>query len=894
MSPPKASLAKRTADSPKAASQSPAAAGPAVASRFGNEQMLTVLRERQAKASGAPSRDENADPSGADPWSALSPASRERTEELYAQCVRMQFELNDAQTAHASTLRTKWILGLSNLQAQINDIDSDAKLATVARAFDRYATAIVNQVADFATEWDTLGHRYEEERDRLLFERIDDTLLAAKRLENLYNESSHWITGAAGPYVTNEDYSDLKRTLESGSHRALGTLQSWRKRVRETHDLLDIVREVRVDGQDPEKYVPGWGGLVDDELADLDRLAKRAPASAGADFSDEYRHLRDDLRAQQKAVRQAISNENINDGLKALPTNRVPIAVGKVLVGAAEAIVSPFAEVARELLDEAQIGLYYVSGGRFEVNLTSDLMKAFAQGATRTEVLKGMAEGLIGTPGRLLKAAEDGDWEAVGKEAVNLYLLVETVKASPKYLRHVPALLATARKALRLVRFRSLGLRLRSPRLTVPKAPPVPREPVFLGHDPATGPTPPVPRYGPTATPPRHVGEPKYLTAPPEQSPVRTGEIHAPDTAPPATRGRTAPAEPVVVEDPAMLERARVQLRATFRRLLSSGEGDVITVEGVEFTGVRVTNKGGVLTVSFDILENTQRIPGRGLLIHGAFEEAARDLAREVRAVSVTVKVYAVQNRVYGATLQRLGYDWAGGNPKSMVLTRALEFSHAPEPTPAPHASATVEKSEKPDGGAPSHERAPATKRLTKDETHLLDDVVQKTRREVETTLEEAGDEFVPGQAHLSAECMGGACGFSRQNVARLLKTAGIPDGKIFMNQVRDIVGTGKHTFAVAEIAPGKHVLIDTTFAQFTGELDGAPRWGESILRKSGRVGAQIRNELTIRGYIELTDEIADVYVKAVGEVANGQFTVSDLARERASLAQNPDLLFKL
>jgi hypothetical protein len=392
----------------------------------------------------------------------------------------------------------------------------------------------------------------------------------------------------------------------------------------------------------------------------------------------------------------------------------VPIAIGKAVVGAAEAIVGPFVEVAHELVDEIQVGLYYVSGGRFEVTLTSDLMKAFEHGATRTEVLKGMAEGLIGTPGRLLKAAEDGDWEAVGKEAVNLYLLVETVKASPKYLRQVPALLATTQKALRLVRLRTLGFRLKGPRLTVPKAPPVPREPVYLGHDPAAGPRPPAPRCGPQTTPSGPVGEPKFLGKPPE----------------PADAG------------------------------------------------------------------------------HGSTEP-----------------------ELHGAT------------------------------------------------------------NLTKDETNLLNDIVRETRHEVEGALKEAGDQFVPGEAHLSPECMGGACGFSRRSAAQLLTKAGVSKTKIFMNQVRDIAGRGAHTFAVAEIAPGKHVLIDTSFAQFTGDLTSSSRWGESILRKSGRVGEQLRNELLSRGYIVLTDELADVYVKAVGEVAEGRFTVSSLIRDRASLARNPHLL---
>jgi hypothetical protein len=130
----------------------------------------------------------------------------------------------------------------------------------------------------------------------------------------------------------------------------------------------------------------------------------------------------------------------------------------------------------------------------------------------------------------LLKAAEDGDWEAVGKEAMNLYGLVELVRASPKYLGKASAALGLTKLAARIVRARAFGLRLRAPRIRItsqpPKVPPVPREPVYLRNDPAieTGPNPqpprntqhgtgaPTPRYGPTTPPPPLPDRPAILT----------------------------------------------------------------------------------------------------------------------------------------------------------------------------------------------------------------------------------------------------------------------------------------------------------------------------------------------------------------------------------------------
>ena len=283
-----------------------------------------------------------------------------------------------------------------------------------------------------------------------------------------------------------------------------------------------------------------------------------------------------------------------------------------------------------------------MSGGRFDVELTSDLMKAFEHGATRTEVLKGMAEGLIGTPGRLLKAAEDGDWEAVGKEAVNLYPLVETVKASPKYLRQVPALFATAQKALRLVRVRTLGLRLRSPRLVVPEAPPVPREPVYLGHDPAAGPRPPTPQHGPQTTPSGPVGEPKYLGKPPETQPAPR-QAPQPDNAP----SLSATIRPLPLWHFANL----------FLKVIASGKFESITVERVHFGAVTAIKAAdGVLTLTYDIIQNLDRIRGQGKLLHQAFEEAAKAVARETGATRVRVGVGLVQDPNWAAYLTSRGY----------------------------------------------------------------------------------------------------------------------------------------------------------------------------------------------------------------------------------------------
>jgi hypothetical protein len=279
---------------------------------------------------------------------------------------------------------------------------------------------------------------------------------------------------------------------------------------------LDVVRELRVDHQNPDKQVPDWRKLVDDEVQELDQLSKRPPATRGSNASAQYVELRDDLRKQRAAVLQVIANEDSTDAIKKVVSKHPGVMVGMAAVGAAEAIVGSFLELAREILDDVQIGLFYVSGQRYTPKFTSDLMKALEHGASRTDVLIGMAEGIIGTPGRLLKAAEEGNWEEVGKEAVNLYAMVELVRVSPKYLAKASAALGLTRVAARVVRALRFGLRLRAPRLRIagqpPKGPPVPREPVYL-RDPAVE-TGPNPEHG-TGAPHPHHPEPTILVESP-------------------------------------------------------------------------------------------------------------------------------------------------------------------------------------------------------------------------------------------------------------------------------------------------------------------------------------------------------------------------------------------
>jgi hypothetical protein len=102
-----------------------------------------------------------------------------------------------------------------------------------------------------------------------------------------------------------------------------------------------------------------------------------------------------------------------------------------------------------------------------------------------------MVTGLIDTPSRFLKACREGDWEAIGRESVNLYMLAKTVKEAPRAIEKIPEvvkklpeLLAQTQASLRILRARTVALGLKSearlPPEPVPRTPPAPKPPPDL------------------------------------------------------------------------------------------------------------------------------------------------------------------------------------------------------------------------------------------------------------------------------------------------------------------------------------------------------------------------------------------------------------------------------
>lgn len=120
--------------------------------------------------------------------------------------------------------------------------------------------------------------------------------------------------------------------------------------------------------------------------------------------------------------------------------------------------------------------------------------------------------------------------------------------------------------------------------------------------------------------------------------------------------GRTAASRAGASGAAKVAGRAQSTLSRFFKGLLKSGSTAEITVEGVGFSGVRAAVTGTELTVTRSVIVNASKIPGQGRLIHGAFERAAIQVAKESGLKSARVSLELVQNAKWASYLEGQGY----------------------------------------------------------------------------------------------------------------------------------------------------------------------------------------------------------------------------------------------
>jgi hypothetical protein len=467
---------------------------------------------------------------GNDPWDNLDPSDRKEVEELYEDCKSLIAWLGRAQQAHVSGRRSDWLKGLARVLNRIGELDSDVDIDEAEHSFNSYRRFIERNVTTYAAEWAKVKQRYLNERQWLLSRaaRSTDTIEAANYLDELYKQVTDWLNKGASLCITDEEYLFLKQTLDQEKHLWVGSVRGARIRAKQLRDMLDVVTELRQGGEDAEKFVPNWKGQVETETAYLEAARTRATESgtyAAQFYPQEFSGLRADLERRMQST------------LEAHPREVSTLEKGASLVkGGVGAIVGIFVEAAKEAVDLVQILLHFATLKKYEPRFISDMAEAAKQGKTTGDLLKGMVTGLIETPARFLKACRDGDWEGIGREAVNLYLLAKTIKEVPEMVGKMPALVERTRASLRVLRARKVALELQNEARLLPKpqAPPqtgaAPKRPIGfeLPHNAPVTPTPPPvpePQILTTIRPSRPVaGFGRKLAPKPEPVPLTPGQ----------------------------------------------------------------------------------------------------------------------------------------------------------------------------------------------------------------------------------------------------------------------------------------------------------------------------------------------------------------------------------
>jgi outer membrane protein OmpA-like peptidoglycan-associated protein len=490
-----------------------------------------------------------------DPWDKLSPVVREDVSKLNGQCDGWLSAMRSAQLAHGTNLRAEWYNKFGEISAHISALDDYSKVQGVRAEFDNYTNVVQQQINQHKAEWNTVRDRYLDEQNSLASAGSNSTDYneTAKQISQQYNDIQRYI-GKVINVITDEDFSTLKYTLEKGRHIFTGAVRGARIRAKKLEEMMDVVAELRRQGEDADKIVPGWSVEVITEKNHLNELASQVDDRNDRVFLTQ---IRDELLAAMKST------------LEAHKAKESTLEKGFDLIkGGVEGFVGPFVEAAKEAYDLVQIDLHFSTFGWYEPKFRSDMAAAAEQGATTGDLLKGMVTGLIETPARFLKACEDGDYEAIGKETVNLYMLAKLVKEAPKLVteklpnavKRLPELLEKTRKALRVLKARTLVRDLGGEaRITSP-----PPDRPFPGFRPPNdAPRPSAPAGPPPNSPPvrgvRSPSDPGPAPASPPKTPPPP--THAPPNSPPVrgfrAPGDSGPTPQPASPDPAILKNRR-------------------------------------------------------------------------------------------------------------------------------------------------------------------------------------------------------------------------------------------------------------------------------------------------------------------------------------------------
>lgn len=329
-----------------------------------------------------------------------------------------------------ATRRSQWLntvadFRMTSLQAaEMAEVKALVKAAKAERDFKKIQQGIHDHAIAAAGEWLTLQEQAQVEIIRLGEGASPAGLYAFAELANKYTETNNLIQAVSLDMVTQDDFLPLKSMIESQSYLWLGELRAARERVAQVMEMLESVEEIKYAGEDADALAPGWDKRAEAEVERLQSLGDFNPPA-------EYQRYFSEMSARiTEGIRKADDAKPREKGILE--------KAGLFGIGAIKSVVKPFAEAAKQAVDLVKIYGHLVSKDMntvfgtpvYEPELNSDMAKAAEQGMDTGDLLKGMVMGVIETPERLYKAMKKGDWEAIGEETANLYMLVKSGKQS--------------------------------------------------------------------------------------------------------------------------------------------------------------------------------------------------------------------------------------------------------------------------------------------------------------------------------------------------------------------------------------------------------------------------------------------------------------------------------
>lgn len=390
---------------------------------------------RGETGSGRPALALQPDPTVDDPQAKLDATAMKRWEALDDEMGELGFKVGMAEQTSPTSTRGQFLLELRALQLRLKQVSDASALGPLETDFANWKTRFFDSSAKADEKWGEVDERAEKELKRLAESSSGAGVLAFKELSRLHEETRTRIGKIDNAHRDADDYLQLKSWLDSDKHLWIGELKAARDRVKELEQMLRVVSTLRASGQSDEKLVPGWFDRCAEET---DRLTLLAKNTTDRNTRVEFEKLEKDLRTRQYET------------YRTKPPKKGLLEKGFDFVkGVLSAVIDPLIEAGKQAVDLGQIALHFVTFTYYDPSFVSDTAKAAEKGATTTDLLKGMVKGLLETPERLWKAIQDGDWEAIGRETANLYLLAKTGKDGA----------AIAARWIPLIRARAAGLR---------------------------------------------------------------------------------------------------------------------------------------------------------------------------------------------------------------------------------------------------------------------------------------------------------------------------------------------------------------------------------------------------------------------------------------------------